>query len=142
LTAVSGSMPLLLPSPCVTGSALSCSLSGQHVGAASFTLCYGLMLCFPFSGSYNASTQSVTRLHWLPAIWQPDLYQNWTFTSKQTMIYQDTPRCVGRLFSFKAFLFNIITLSSQSAKKYYYFVCRNLSLSIGKPSSIQNCGDT
>jgi len=88
-------MPLLLPSPCVTGSALSYSLSGQHVGAASFTLCYGLLFCFPFSGSYNASTQSVTRLHWLPAIWQPDLYQNWTFTSEQMMIYQDTPRFVG-----------------------------------------------
>ena len=91
-------MPLLLPSPCVTGSALSCSLSGQHVGAASFTLCYGLLFCIPFSGSYNASTQSVTRLHWLPArcAWQPDLYQNWTFTSEQMMIYQDTPRFVGR----------------------------------------------
>src|SRR3989304_3781300 len=30
----------------------------------------------------NASTQSVTRLHRLPAIWLPDLYQNWTFTSE------------------------------------------------------------
>ena len=101
LTAVSGSMPLLLPSPCVTGSALSFSHSGQHFGAASFTLCYGLLLCFPFSGSYNASTQSVTRLHRLPAIWLPDLYQNWTFTSEQMMIYQDTPRFVGRRFDFR-----------------------------------------
>jgi hypothetical protein len=32
----------------------------------------------------------------LPAIRRPDPYQNWTFTSKQTMIYQDTPRRVGR----------------------------------------------
>jgi len=39
-------------------------------------------------------------LHWLPAIWQPDLYQNWTFTSKQTMIYQDTPRFVRRLVGY------------------------------------------
>ena len=75
--------PLLLPSPCVTGSALSFSLSGQHVGAASFTLCYGLLFCFPFSGSYNASTQSVTRLHRLPAIRRPDTYRNWTFTSRR-----------------------------------------------------------
>ncbi|MCJ7431733.1 hypothetical protein MUO83_11070, partial [Candidatus Bathyarchaeota archaeon] len=67
-----------------------------HVGAASFTLCYGLLFRFPFSGSYNASTQSVTRLHRLPAIWRPDPYQYWTFTSKQTMIYQDTPRIVRR----------------------------------------------
>ena len=92
----SGSMPLLLPSPCVTGSALSFSLTGQHVGAASFTLCYGLLLCFPFSGSYNASTQSVTRLHRLPAIRRPDTYRNWTFTSEQTMSFQDAPRCVRR----------------------------------------------
>ncbi|MCJ7483824.1 MAG: hypothetical protein MUO31_12775 [Thermodesulfovibrionales bacterium] len=70
-------------------------LRGQHVGAASFTLCYGLLFRFPFSGSYNASTQSVTRLHRLPAIWRPDPYQSWTSTSKQTMIYQDTPRFVG-----------------------------------------------
>jgi len=42
--AVSGSMPFLLPSPCVTGSALSFSLAGQHVGAANFTLCTGC--CF------------------------------------------------------------------------------------------------
>ena len=103
----SGSSPLLLPSPCVTGSALSFSLTGQHVGAASFTLCYGLLLCFPFSGSYNASTQSVTRLHRLPAIWQPDLYQNWTFTSEQTMIYQDTPRFVGLCY----FLLHLIFTS-------------------------------
>jgi hypothetical protein len=81
----------------VTGSALSFSLSGQHVGAASFTLCYGLLFCFPFSGSYNASTQSVTRLHWLPAIRRPDTYRNWTFTSEQTMAFQDTPRFVGQL---------------------------------------------
>jgi len=105
LTAASGSMPLLLPSPqrlrrmpwCVTGSALSFSLSGQHVGAASFTLCYGLLFCFPFSGTFgNASTQSVTRLHWLPAIRRPDTYRKWTSTSEQTMTFQDTPRCVGR----------------------------------------------
>jgi len=66
-----------------------------------FTLCYGLLLCFPFSGSYNASTQSVTRLHRLPAIWQPDLYRNWTFTSEQTMIYQDTPRFFGTLLTLR-----------------------------------------
>ena len=95
----SGSMPLLLPSPCVTGSALSFSLTGQHFGAASFTLCYGLLFCSFFSKGYNASTQSVTRLHRLPAIWRPDPYQNWTFTCEQTMIYQDTPRFVGRFFS-------------------------------------------
>jgi len=37
-------------------------------------------------GSYNASTQSVTQLHRLPARWLPDLYQNWTrfATSEQT----------------------------------------------------------
>ncbi len=31
-------------------------LRGYHVGAASFTLGYGLLLCFPFSGGYIAST--------------------------------------------------------------------------------------
>jgi len=32
-----------------------------------------------------------------PAIWRTDPYQDWTrfATSKQTMIYQDTPRFVG-----------------------------------------------
>ena len=99
MTAVSGSIPLLLPSPCMTGSALSCSLSGQHVGAASFTLCYGLLLCFPSSGSYNASTQSVTRLHRLPAIRRPDTYRNWTSTSEQMMTFQDTPCFVGWRFA-------------------------------------------
>jgi len=36
----------------------------------------------------------------LPAIRRPDPYQNWTrfATSEQTMIYQDTPRCVGLHF--------------------------------------------
>ena len=33
-----------------------------------------------------------------PAIWRPDPYQNWTFTSEQTMIYQDTPRDVRLRF--------------------------------------------
>lgn len=27
----------------------------------------------------------------LPAIQQPDLYRNWTFTSGRTMTFQDTP---------------------------------------------------
>jgi hypothetical protein len=36
-------------------------------------------------------------LHWLPAIRRPDTYRNWTFTSEQTMIYQDTPRFVSRV---------------------------------------------
>ena len=103
LTAVSGSTPLLLPSPCVDrfGSLLF-PFRGQHVGAASFTLCYGLLLCFPFSGSYNASTQSVTQLHRLPArwAWLSDLYQNWTrfATSEQTMIYQDAPTLCWAVF--------------------------------------------
>jgi len=111
LTAVSGSMPLLLPSPCVTGSALSCSLAGQHVGAASFTLWYGR--CFA-SLSWGVTTlqhnQSPSCIAEGPArfAWQPDLYQSWTslaphcvwcsagVTSKQTMIYQDTPCFVGQ----------------------------------------------
>jgi hypothetical protein len=68
-----------------------------------FTLCYGLLFCFPFSGTFgNASTQSVTRLHWLPAIRRPDTYRNWTFTSEQTMTFQDTPRCVRRLLFYGA----------------------------------------
>ncbi len=102
MTAVSGSIPLLLPSPCVDrfGSLLF-PFRGQHVGAASFTLCYGLLLCFPFSGSYNASTQSVTQQHRLPAIWLPDLYQNWTSTSDKTMIYQDAPTLCWAVFDGK-----------------------------------------
>ncbi|MEW6712964.1 MAG: hypothetical protein AB1403_24305, partial [Candidatus Riflebacteria bacterium] len=37
------------------------------------------------------------KLEATPAIWRPDPYQSWTFTSKQTMIYQDTPRFVRRI---------------------------------------------
>ena len=32
----------------------------------------------------------------LPATWRPDPYQDWSFTSKQTMTFQDTPRFVGQ----------------------------------------------
>jgi len=123
LTAVSGSTPLLLPSPCVDrfGSLLF-PFRGQHVGAASFTLCYGLLLCFPFSGSYNASAQSVTQLHRLPArcAWLPDLYQNWTrfATSEQTMIYQDAPTLCWLAF-YCCRLYRL--------KHYFFFNSGNLS---------------
>jgi hypothetical protein len=53
---------------------------------------YRLLLCFPFSGSYNASPHPVTRPHPLPAVCPPDPYQDWTSTSKHTMTFQDTPR--------------------------------------------------
>jgi hypothetical protein len=32
---------------------------------------------------------------------EPDLSQNWTFTSEQTMTFQDTPRCVGQFYALK-----------------------------------------
>ena len=82
-----------MPSPCVTGSALSCSPCGANMSVLQVSF-YITGCCFalPFAGRYNASTQPVARLHWLPATWWPDPYQDWTFTSKQTMIYQDTPR--------------------------------------------------
>ena len=103
----SGSLPLLLPSWRLGAIRLSLApLSGLTCRCCKpvlslskgFTLCYGLLLCFPFSGSYNASTQSVTRLHRLPAIRRPDPYRNWTrfATSEQTMTFQDTPRGVRR----------------------------------------------
>ena len=44
-TAVSGSMPLLLPSPCVTGSALSCSLYGANMSVLQVSL-YVTGCCF------------------------------------------------------------------------------------------------
>ncbi|MHB0988365.1 MAG: hypothetical protein ACYC3P_06860 [Bellilinea sp.] len=34
----------------------------------------------------------------MPATWLPDPYQDWTFTSKQTMAFQDTPRFVRRTY--------------------------------------------
>jgi len=45
-----------------------------------------------------------------PATWRPDPYQDWTryATSKQTMIYQDTPRFVGTLFILRLACFVII----------------------------------
>ena len=45
LTAVSGSMPLLLPSPCVTGSALSCSPFGANMSVLQVSL-YVTGCCF------------------------------------------------------------------------------------------------
>jgi hypothetical protein len=44
-TAVSGSMPLLLPSPCVTGSALSCSPYGANMSVLQVSL-YVTGYCF------------------------------------------------------------------------------------------------
>ena len=86
-------------------------IRGQHVGAPRFTLCCGLLFCTPFSGGYKASAHSVTPMHRLPASWSPDLYQNWTFTSEQTMTFQDTPRCVRRGY------FEITTPPGVSASK-------------------------
>jgi len=40
---------------------------GHPFDAARFTLCYGLLICSPYSGCYIASAQSVTRLHWMLA---------------------------------------------------------------------------
>jgi len=53
----------------------------------------------PFLRELQRSTQSVTRLHWLPAIRRPDTYRNWTSTSEQTMTFQDTPCAVGQFLS-------------------------------------------
>ncbi|MCX6055307.1 MAG: hypothetical protein NTZ74_10415, partial [Chloroflexi bacterium] len=59
--AFSGSSPIPWPSPrCNRLSSLLLPFQGYHIGAASFTLCYGLFFRIPFSGSYNASTWSVT----------------------------------------------------------------------------------
>jgi hypothetical protein len=35
-------------------------------------------------------------MHWLPATWPPDRYQDWTFTSEQMMTFQDTRTVVGQ----------------------------------------------
>ena len=42
--------------------------------------------------NYHTALFRNTRFHKADgtAIWRPDPYQNWTFASKQTMIYQDT----------------------------------------------------
>ena len=70
------------------------------------TVCCGLLLCSPFSGGYTVSAHPVTQMHWLPATWPPDRYQDWTFTSEQMMTFQDTragvrPQIVPFLFNQK-----------------------------------------
>jgi hypothetical protein len=49
-----------------------------------------LDLCFALPGDRNCLRDQI-----LPT-WRPDPYQDWTFTSKQTMTFQDTPRDVGQ----------------------------------------------
>jgi hypothetical protein len=71
--------PLLLPSPCVTGSALSCSPCGANMSVLQVSL-YVTGCCF--ASLSQGVTTLVTQLHWLPATWRPDPYQDWTFTSK------------------------------------------------------------
>ena len=96
----SGSSPLLLPSPCVTGSALSCSPCGANMSVLQVSL-YVTGCCFAPS-SRRVTTlrhnQSPDCIAAGPAIWRPDPYQNWTFTSEQTMIYQDTPTLCSAAF--------------------------------------------
>ena len=80
--ASTGSSPLPWPSLLLDElGSLLLPFRGQPFDAARFTLCYGLLFCFPFSGSYIASAQPVTRLHWMPATWPPVRYQDWTFTN-------------------------------------------------------------
>jgi hypothetical protein len=51
--------------------------------------------------SYHLKVEQVQAcLHRLPATGRPDPYQDWTFTSEQTMTFQDTPHFVGRLSKF------------------------------------------
>jgi len=45
---------------------------------------------------HNYAFSTVAQLHRLPATWQPDFYRDWTFTSEQTMTFQDTSRGVRR----------------------------------------------
>ena len=60
LTAVlSGSSPRPWPSLGMTSSAPTFPFPGQHFDAASFTSCYGLLFCAPFSGGYIASAHPV-----------------------------------------------------------------------------------
>ena len=76
-----GSSPLPWPSLCYEQ--LSSLLSRFRVRISTLQdslLCYGLLLCFPFSGSCNASAQPVTRLHRLPATWPPVSYHDRTCT--------------------------------------------------------------
>ena len=111
--ALPGSSPLPWP-----------SLLAQKLGSLSFpfgltfrcckihfmhnTVCCGLLLCSPFSGGYNVSAHPVTQAHRLPATWPPVRYQDWTSTSKQTMIYQDTPRFVRPRFERRILFLNKI----------------------------------
>jgi len=65
------------------------------------------LLCIHLDGKIPArcsclaqTQQSATQLHRLLArcAWLPDLYQNWTSTSEQTMIYQDAPTLCWHAF--------------------------------------------
>jgi hypothetical protein len=57
-----------------------------------------LFMCVRIRKRYFARPRTIATRNWLPATWRPDPYQDWTFTSKQTMTFQDTPRGVGTHF--------------------------------------------
>ena len=50
---------------------------------------------------------------------EPDLSQNWTFTSEQTMTFQDTPRCVRQALDFKTHLLKQEFVVSPQKKPTY-----------------------
>ena len=58
LTADSGSMPLLLPSPCVTGSALSCSPYGANMSVLQVSL-YVTGCCFALLPQEDATLRHI-----------------------------------------------------------------------------------
>ena len=59
----------------------------------------GCCFALPSQEGYIASAHPVTQMHWLPATWPPDRYQDWTFTSEQMMTFQDTRAGVRQLIS-------------------------------------------
>ena len=74
------SSPLLLPSLCMISSAPSFPETGEHHDAAGFTLCYGLLIYIPFTGTYSAWAPSITRKHWKIATWLSGDYHDRTCT--------------------------------------------------------------
>src|SRR6266487_2082349 len=79
-------------------SAPSFSLAGQHFDVASFTYCYGLLVCTPFAGGYVASAHPVAQMHWTPATWPSGSYHDRTCTGKPTMTFRTHHASVGRAF--------------------------------------------
>jgi hypothetical protein len=79
----------------LTGSAPSFSRLRANISTLQDSL-YVAGCCFALLSSEDTTLRH-TYVHRLPATWPPVRYQDWTFTSKQTMTFQDTRAGVGSL---------------------------------------------